>query len=53
MNHIIELIQELDNRGFASDDFRDRVTSGLKKIAESNDGLPRNILILFQSPQKS
>jgi hypothetical protein len=43
-NNLIELVENLEQRGFISEEFRSDTASALEKIAERNQGLPKSIL---------
>jgi len=45
---LINLIESLDQRGFASEDFRDRASSALEKLARRNQKLPNTVLSLLE-----
>lgn len=46
---LLKLVEELNQRGFSSEDFRDNVASMLEKFAEDNQGLPPLFLDLLES----
>ncbi len=48
-SQLIQLVEELEQRGFSSEDFRDDAARALGKIAERNQGLPSSILALLES----
>jgi len=48
-DQLLRLVEELNQRGFSSEDFCDDTARALKKIAERNQGLPSPILILLES----
>ena len=48
-NNLIELVVNLEQRGFVSEDFRSDTASTLDKIAERNQGLPQSILCLLEN----
>ena len=48
-NQLLQLVEELNQRGFSSEDFRDSAARALGKIAERNQGLPPSVLILLES----
>jgi hypothetical protein len=41
-NELIRIIEELDQRGFSSEDFRSEAASALEKVAKRNQGLPKS-----------
>ncbi|MDZ7970666.1 MAG: TIR domain-containing protein [Nostoc sp. DedSLP03] len=43
-NNLIELVENLEQRGFISEEFRSDTASALEKISERNQGLPKSIL---------
>jgi hypothetical protein len=47
-NDLIHIIEELDQRGFVSENFRSEAASALQKIAERNQGLPQSVLSLLE-----
>jgi nucleoside phosphorylase len=47
-SELIQIIEELDQRGFSSEEFRSEVASALEKIAKRNQGLPQSSLQLLQ-----
>jgi nucleoside phosphorylase/energy-coupling factor transporter ATP-binding protein EcfA2 len=47
-SELIQIIEELDPRGFASEGFRSEAASALEKIAKRNQGLPQSSLQLLQ-----
>ena len=47
-NDLIRIIEELDLRGFVSEDFRSEAAHALQKIAERNQGLPQSVLSLLE-----
>ncbi|WP_333153337.1 phosphorylase family protein [Microcoleus sp. B9-D4] len=46
---LIQLVEELNQRGFSSEYFRDYAAGALEKIAEPNQGLPLPVLALLES----
>jgi hypothetical protein len=48
-SQLIQLFEELEQRGFSSEDFRDDAAQSLEKIAERNQGLPSSILAMLES----
>jgi len=48
-NHLIDLIEELDRQGFASENFLNEAAHALQKIAEQHHGLPQSTLLLLES----
>ncbi len=48
-DQLLQLVEELNQRGFSSEDFRDYVARALEKIAERNRGLPSSVLGLLES----
>ena len=48
-SQLIQLVEELEQRGFSSEDFRDDAARAMEKIAERNQGLPLSILTLLES----
>jgi hypothetical protein len=49
VNNFIQLVESLEQRGFASEDFRSDAASALKQIADRNQGLPQSILSLLEN----
>ncbi|MBD2124729.1 SEFIR domain-containing protein [Trichocoleus sp. FACHB-262] len=47
-NALIRTIEELDQRGFVSEDFRSDAAHALEKVAERNQGLPQSSLLLLE-----
>lgn len=47
-NDLIRIIEELNQRGFCSEDFRSEAARALQKIAERNQGLPQSSLSLLE-----
>lgn len=48
-NNLIELVVNLEQRGFVSEAFRSDTASALDKIAERNQGLPQSVLCLLEN----
>jgi len=48
-SQLIQMVEDLDQRGFSSEDFRDDAARALEKIAERNQGLPSSVLALLES----
>ncbi|MBW4501494.1 MAG: TIR domain-containing protein [Scytonema hyalinum WJT4-NPBG1] len=48
-NNLIELVENLEQRGFVSENFRSKAASALEKIAENNQGLPQSVLSLLEN----
>ncbi|NEQ68048.1 MAG: ATP-binding protein, partial [Symploca sp. SIO2D2] len=48
-NALIQIIEDLDQRGFVSENFRSDAARALQKIAEQHQGLPSSILALLES----
>ena len=46
---LIQIVEELNQRGFSSEYFRDYAARALEKIAERNQGLPSPVLALLES----
>jgi len=46
---LIQIVEELNQRGFSSEYFRDYAAGALEKIAEPNQGLPLPVLALLES----
>ncbi|MEP0883739.1 ATP-binding protein [Trichocoleus sp. ST-U3] len=46
---LIQLVENLDERGFTSEEFRDDAARALEKVAERNQGLPARVLALMES----
>jgi nucleoside phosphorylase len=46
---LIQLVEELNQRGFSSEYFRDCAAGALEKITERNQGLPSPVLALLES----
>lgn len=49
VNNLIELVVNLEQRGFVSEDFRSDTASTLDTIAEGNQGLPQSVLSLLEN----
>jgi len=49
VDQLIQLVEELNQRGFSSEDFRDYASRALEKIAGRNRGLPTLTLALLES----
>ncbi|GJD19076.1 hypothetical protein RIVM261_040320 [Rivularia sp. IAM M-261] len=47
--NLIQLVENLEQQGFVSEDFRSKVASALEKIAESNQGLPQSVILLLEN----
>lgn len=47
-SELIQIIEQLDQRGFASEGFRSEAAHALEKIARRNDGLPKSALDLLE-----
>lgn len=47
-SQLIQLVEELEQRGFSSEDFRDDAARALEKIAERIQGLPSSVLVLLE-----
>lgn len=48
-SQLIQIVEELNQRGFSSEYFRDYAAGALEKIAEPNQGLPLPVLALLES----
>ncbi|MBM0743959.1 AAA family ATPase [Phormidium sp. CLA17] len=48
-SQLIQLVEELNERGFNSEDFRDDAARALEKIAERKQGLPTAVVSLLES----
>ncbi|MEQ9235175.1 phosphorylase family protein [Coleofasciculus sp. E2-BRE-01] len=46
---LIQLVENLDQRGFTSEEFRDDAARALEKVAKRNQGLPARVLALMES----
>jgi hypothetical protein len=46
---LIQLVENLDQRGFTSEKFREDAAHALEKVAEYNQGLPTRVLALMES----
>jgi len=46
---LIQLVENLDQRGFTSEKFREDAAHALEKVAECNQGLPTRVLALMES----
>lgn len=47
-NELVRIIEELDQRGFSSEDFRSEMASALEKIAKRDQGLSKTTLGLLE-----
>ncbi|NEO97521.1 MAG: hypothetical protein F6K58_02170 [Symploca sp. SIO2E9] len=47
-SNLFQLVENLHQRGFTSEKFRDDAASALEKVAEGNQGLPTGVLALLE-----
>lgn len=48
-SQLIQLVEELEQRGFSSEVFRDDAARALGRVAERTQGLPSSVLVLLES----